>query len=171
MVASIMHQSCSIRARCDDSSFVEILFDEDKDKKSKEEAVSTSKEGELKPDPQNDSKGKVDPPPDKEGLEGDDPILEDLKEKEPEENKEEDADVKDIPLTKFDSRDQNLIAALVKACDTCYLADHLTVQKVRGSIIGTDKIPTDQQIHSQELFQLRPPANHVVDDIHEHWTS
>ena len=46
-----------------------------------------------------------------------------------------------------------------------------SVQKIRGAIMGLDKIPSVAQIHKQDLFKLGPPGNHVVDDIHSHWKS
>ena len=61
--------------------------------------------------------------------------------------------------------------ALPEAWDLCYEADKLSAQKVRGTIIGLDRIPTAAQIHKWDLFKLGSPGNHVVDDIHSHWKS
>ena len=59
---------------------------------------------------------------------------------------------------------------LSEARDLCYEADKLSAQKVRGAIIGLDRIPTAAQIHKRDLFKLGSPGNHV-DDIHSHWKS
>ena len=58
--------------------------------------------------------------------------------------------------------------ALSEARDQCYEADNLSVQKVRGAIMGLSNIPTAVQIHKRELFKLGSPGNRVVDDIHSH---
>ena len=61
--------------------------------------------------------------------------------------------------------------ALSEARDHYYAADNLSVQKIRGAIMGLDKIPSVAQIHKRDLFKLGPPGNHLVDDIHSHWKS
>ena len=61
--------------------------------------------------------------------------------------------------------------ALMEARDNCYIMDNLTVQNVRGAIMGIDAAPTVEQVSGRLLFKVGPPGNQVVDDIHTHWLS
>ena len=61
--------------------------------------------------------------------------------------------------------------ALSEAHNQCYVADKLCTQEVHGAIMGLGKVPSEVQIHKQDLFKLGPPRNRVVDDIHSHWES
>ena len=37
--------------------------------------------------------------------------------------------------------------------------------------MGIDVAPNAEQVRAQQLFQIGPPGNHVIDDIHSHWLS
>ena len=155
-LSSMMHRTHSQKAKHEDSSFIEIMSDEDKSKKNKrdkKEVKIASKEkvekpacqrGKLEPDAQDESKSKADLLPEQKDPEGEDgdPVLEDPSHKEPNEDTEEDVKVKKVSLSKFDSKDHVIIAALTEACNKCYLEDHLTIQKVWGSIMVLKTMPT-----------------------------
>ena len=74
-------------------------------------------------------------------------------------------------VTKLNTKNKVQMKALSEAWDQCYAADKLSTQKIRGAIMGLDRIPSAAQIHKQDLFKLGPPGNRVVDDIHSHWKS
>ena len=80
--------------------------------------------------------------------------------------------MKEISFAKLNNtKDRVLMKALSEARDQCYEADNLSVQEVRGAIMGLDNIPTVVQIQKRELFKLGSPGNRIVDNIHSHWES
>ena len=74
-------------------------------------------------------------------------------------------------VAKLNTKNNVQMKALSEACNQCYAADKLCAQEVHGAIMGLGKIPSEAQIHKQDLFKLVCPGNHVVDDIHSHWKS
>ena len=74
-------------------------------------------------------------------------------------------------VAKLNTKNKVQMKALSEAWDQCYTADKLFAQKIRGAIMGLDRIPSAAQIHKWDLFKLGPPGNHIVDDIHSHWKS
>ena len=163
-----------------ESSLVEeILSDDDKSWKSRTEvkvasqekvAASISKGGEPK---LSTSSGKPSLPPDQKDLKGeeDGPATEEPDHQEPGKEGDKELTVKEVLFSKFNTKDRALMKALMEACDLCYIADNLTVQNVWGAIMGIDVAPTPEQVCCWQLFQVGPPGNHVVDDIHTHWLS
>ena len=83
-------------------------------------------------------------------------------------NKDESA-VKEV--ANLNTKNKVQMKALSEAQDQCYAADKLSTQKIRGAIMGLDRIPSAAQIHKRDLFKLGPPGNRIVDDIHSHWKS
>ena len=79
--------------------------------------------------------------------------------------------MKEVSMSKFDSKDHVLIATLTEAHNKCYLEDHLTIQKVWDSIMGLDTMPSTDQVCEWKLFKVGHPGKPVMDDIHENWTS
>ena len=179
--SSLRHWTHSQQARQEEafSLVEEILSDEDKSRKSQKEAEITCKEkvtesasrgGELESNASSNKANRLPNQKDPEG-EGDDPVLEDPNHQEPEKEGDEELNVKEVSMTKFNSKDKVLVKALTEAHDKCYIEDNLTVQMVRGGIMGLESMPTMEQVCSQKLFQVGPPGNHVMDDIQRHWVS
>ena len=149
----------SMQAQQDEqeSSLVkEILSDDEKQQKSQMEVQKTSKESASPSDSQPSSQG-----------EGSEPVPEEADLQDP--GNEDESAVKEV--AKLNTKKKVQMKALSEAQDLCYAAEKLSTQKVRGAIMGLDKIPTVTQIHKRDLFKLGPPGNCVVDDIHSHWKS
>ena len=108
-------------------------------------------------------------PPDQKDLKGeeDDPATEEPDHQEPGKEGDEELTVKEVLFSKFNTKDRVLMNTLTEACDSCYIADNLMVQNVMGIAVA----PTTEQVRGRQLFQVGPPGNHVVDDIHTHWLS
>ena len=146
-----------------ESSLVkEILSDDKKLQKSREEVEKASKEKASAPSTsdQQDSLG-----------EGSDSVSGELDHQEPGKEEGEELAVKEVSFAKLNTKDKVLMKALSKAQDLCYQQYNLSVQYVRGAIMNISSTPTAVQIHDQKLFRLGPPGNRVVDDIHSHWES
>ena len=105
-------------------------------------------------------------PPSSQG-EGSEPAPEEADLQDP--GNEDESAVKEV--AKLNTKNKVQMKALSEARDLCYAAEKLSAQKVRGAIMGLDKIPTVTQIQKQDLFKLWPPGNLIVDDIHSHWKS
>ena len=153
------HWTQSQQAQQDEqeSSLVkEILSDDEKQQKSWMEAQKASKELASPSEGQPSSQGKGS------GLIPGESDLQDP-------GNEDESAVKEV--AKLNTKNRVQMKALSEAQDQCYEADKLSAQKVRGAIIGLDRIPTAAQIHKWDLFKLGSPGNHVVDDIHSHWKS
>ena len=120
------------------------------------EAQRTSKESASPSDGQPSSRG-----------EGNEPVPEKADLQDP--GNEDESAVKEV--AKLNTKNKVQMKALSEAQDQCYAADKLSAQKIRGAIMGLDRIPSAAQIHKQDLFKLGPPGNHVVNDIHSHWKS
>ena len=153
------HWTRSQQAQQDEqeSSLVkEILSDDEKQQKSRMEAQKASKESASPSEGQPSSQG-----------EGSGPVPGEADLHDPG-NKDE-STIKEV--TKLNTKNRVQMKALLEARDICYEADKLPAQKVRGTIIGLNRIPTVAQIHKQDLFKLGSPGNHIVNDIHSHWKS
>ena len=131
----------------------EILYDDEKQQKSRMEAQKASKELASPSDSQLSSQG-----------EGSEPVPTEADLQDP--GNEAESAVKEV--AKLNTKNKVQMKALSEARDLCYAADKLSTQKVRGAIIGLDRIPTVAQIHKRDLFKLGSLENHVVDDIHSH---
>ena len=134
----------------------EILSDDKKQQKSWMEVQKASKGSASPSDSQLNSQGEESEPFPEEA------DLQDL-------GNEDESAVKEV--TKLNTKNKVQMKALLEAWDLCYAADKLSAQKVRGAIMGLNRIPTAAQIHKQDLFKLGPPGNCIVDDIHSHWKS
>ena len=99
----------------------EILSDDEKQQKSWMEAQKASKESASPSDGQPSSQG-----------EGSSSVSGELEHQDPE-NEDESA-VKEI--TKLNTKNRVLMKALTEAQDQCYEVDNLSMQKVRGAIMG-----------------------------------
>ena len=159
------HWTQSQQAQQDEkeSSLVkEILSDDEKLQKSREEVEKASKEKVSAPSTS-----------DQQSLlgEGSGSVFEDLDHQEPGKKEGEELAVKEVSFAKLNTKDKALMKALSKARDLSYQQDNLSVQYVRGAIMNISSTPTVAQIHDQKLFRLRPPGNRVMDDIHSHWES
>ena len=132
------------------------MSDDEKQQKSWMEVQRASKESASPSDSQPSCQG-----------EGNEPVLKEADLQDPG-NKDESA-VKEV--TKLNTKNKVQMKALSEAQDQCYAADKLSAQKLRGAIMGLDKIPSMAQIHKRDLFKLGPPGNRMVDDIHSHWES
>ena len=134
----------------------EILSDDKKQQKSRTEVQRTSKESASTSNSQPSSQG-----------EGDEPVPEEADLQDP--GNEDESAGKEV--AKLNTKKKVQMKALSGARDQCYAADKLSVQKVQGTIISLDRIPTVAQIHRWDLFKLGPQGNCIVDDIHSHWRS
>ena len=138
-----------------ESSLVEeILSDDDKSQKSRMEAKIASQEkvaaSVFKGDEPESSTSSDKPslPPDQKDSKGeeDDPASEKPDHQEPGKEGDEELTVKEVSFSKFNTKDRALMKALMEAHDLCYIADNLTVQNVRGAIMGIDVAPTPEQV-------------------------
>ena len=132
----------------EESSLVkEILSDDKKQQKSHMEVQKASKEKELT----SSSKDQLS----SQG-EGSGSISKELDHQDPEKEGGEELTIKEVSFTKLNTMDKVLMKALTEARDLCYQLDNLSVQKVRGAIMGLPNTPTAAQIHKRELFKLGP---------------
>ena len=159
------HWTQSQQAQQDEkeSSLVkEILSDDEKLQKSREEVEKASKEKVSAPSSsdQQSSLG-----------EGSGSVSKEFDHQEPEKEEGEELAVKEVLFARLNTKDKVLMKALSKAWDLCYQQDNLSVQYVQGAIMNISSTRTAAQIHGQKLFRLGPPENRVVDDIHSHWVS
>ena len=134
----------------------EILSDDKKQQKSQMEAQKVSKESASPSESQLSSQG-----------EGSGTVPGELDLQNP--GTKDESAVKEV--AKLNTKNRVQMKALLEAQDQCYEADKLSAQKVRGTIIGLDRIPTAAQIHKWDLFKLGSPGNCIVDDIHTHLKS
>ena len=135
----------------------EILSDDEKLQKSREEVEKATKEKASAPSSsdQQSSLG--------EGSGSD--------QQEPEKEEGEELTLKEVSFARLNTKDKVLLKALSEALDLCYQQDNLSMQYVRGAIMNILSTPTAAQIHGRKLFKLSPPGNQVMDDIHSHWES
>ena len=140
----------------------EILSDDKKLQKSREEAEKASKEKASAPSTsdQQSSLG-----------EGSGSVSKEFDHQEPGNEEGEELAVKEVSFAKLNTKDKALMKALSEARDLCYQQDNLSVQYVQGAIMNISSTPTAAQIHYRKLFKLGPPGNCVMDDIHSHWES
>ena len=99
--------------------------------------------------------------------EGDKPVPKEADLQDP--GNEDESAVKEV--AKLNTKNKVQMKALSEACDQCHAADKLCAQEVHGAIMGLGKVPSEAQIHKEDLFKLGPPGNCVLDDIHSHWES
>ena len=116
----------------------EILSDDEKQQKSWMEAQKTSKESASPSDGQPSSQG-----------EGNEPVPEEADLQDP--GNEDESAIREV--AKLNTKNKVQMKALLEAQDICYAAEKLSTQKVRGAIMGLDRIPTASQIHKQDLFK------------------
>ena len=74
-------------------------------------------------------------------------------------------------VAELNTKNKVQMKALSKAWDQCYAADKLSTQKIRGAIMGLNRIPSVAQILNRTSSNWGPPGNRIVDDIHSHWKS
>ena len=138
------HWTQSQQAQQDEqeSSLVkEILSDDEKQQKSWMEVQRTSKESASPSDSQPSSQG-----------EGNEPVPKEADLQDP--GNEDESAVKEV--AKLNTKNKVQMKAL---------SDKLSAQKIRGAIMGLDRIPSAAQIHKRDLFKLGPPVNRMVDHI------
>ena len=124
------------------SSVKEILSDDEKQQKSRMEVQRTSKESAFPSDGQPSSQG-----------EGNEPVPKEADLQDP--GNEDESAVKEV--AKLNTKNKVQMKALSDAQDQCYAADKLSTQKIRGAIMGLDRIPSAAHIHKWDLFKLGLP--------------
>ena len=111
----------------------EILSDDDKLQRSWVEVEKASKEkvSASSSNNQQSSRG-----------EGSGSVSEEFGHQEPGKEGGEELTIKEVLFTKLNTKDKVLMKALSEARDLCYNLDNLSVQNVRGAIMGIPSTPT-----------------------------